>query len=219
MSLSQVDLRIEYNHPHAARFNPETRCMSEMYWSFLKEYDTGKVKKCTIQVSDQWGDKLNHYTNWADNKIINLDFDFKHYFGLGDEERKEKLLEAIHQGMLIIAQKKGWQIDPLLDAYAQCKEKGLVYTYYAGKSKTSPDRKHKVNFWCHWGLDKFELFWVLYDKADTEIRHRKFLTVPPTKGEFAYYIKWKWLDPETVLLEDAYKYGKRESWEIHPFQS
>ncbi|PTS99128.1 hypothetical protein DBR11_13160 [Pedobacter sp. HMWF019] len=56
MSLSQIDLRAKFRHECSARFNKESWCIAELYWSFLKDYQVGKVKKCLITVSDDWGE-------------------------------------------------------------------------------------------------------------------------------------------------------------------
>ncbi|WP_165791727.1 hypothetical protein, partial [Chryseobacterium culicis] len=80
--------------------------------------------------------------------------------------------------------------------------------------KLSPDKKHKINFWCNWDIDVFEVYSVLYDKNNNEIERKKIIERSPYDGEFIYYAKWKWLDHTKVLLEDKYKYGNNEKWEI-----
>lgn len=214
MSLNQISLRAEYNHDLERSFNIETWSIAELYFSFLRSYDTRKVQKCTIRVSDNWGDNEYHYTNWLDSKGINLPFDFEKYFSLDRSGRKRMQLEAIHAGMMEIAAREGWAVDPLLDAYNACLAKGLQYRFEAGKPKSSPDRRYKIGFWCDWDIDVFEVYWVLYDKSGKEIRREKLLEKPPYEGEFMYYAKWKWLDNNTVLLEDKSKYGNSESWKI-----
>lgn len=123
-------------------------------------------------------------------------------------------LEAVHKGMMQIAEKEGWDKGPLQDAYNKCLEQELVYQFYAGKPKSSPNRKYKIGFWCNWDIDVFEVYWVLYDKKGTELNRKKCIEKLPYEGEFMYYAKWKWLDNTTVLLEDKYKYGNNEKWEF-----
>ena len=66
MSLELIDLRIQYEHARTIDFVNESKCIAELYWSFLKGFETGKVKRCNIVVSDNWGDQLHHYSNWSD---------------------------------------------------------------------------------------------------------------------------------------------------------
>ena len=214
MGLREVDLRIRYNHIHTKKFNSEGWAVAELYYSFIKDLEVGKVQKCTINVSDDWGNELNDYTNWPDYRGINILFDFDTYFSLGKFDRKKMLLEAVHNGMMQIAEKEDWETDTLLDAYNKCLEKNLEYQFDVGKLKSSPNRKYKIGFWCNWDIDIFELYWVLYDKKGNELKRKKLIDKPPYEGEFIYYAKWKWLDNNRVLLEDKYKYGKNEKWEI-----
>ena len=215
MSLSQIDLRAEYNHGYSLEFNQQSWSIAELYWSCIRKYNTEKVKKCIIRVSDGWKDKLYQYTNWADTKGINLPFSFDKYFSKEGDNRKKIQLEIIHDGMLRIAEKEGWEKEPLIDAYNKCLEVDLLYQFDVGKLKSSPNRKHKIGFWCNWDIDVFEVFWVLYDKKGEEIHRGKFITKEPYEGEFIYYVKYKWLDNDTVLLEDKYKYGNKETWTIN----
>ncbi len=214
MSISQVDLRAEYKHIHSLTFNKQSWSTSELYWSFIRKWNTGKIKKCIIRVSDSWNDKLYYYTDWSDSKGINMPFSFDEYLSKENEEKKLMQLNVIHDGMLRIAEKAGLEIQPLEDAYKMCLAADLKYQFDVGKLKSSPNRKHKIGFWCNWDIDIFEAYWVLYDKKGAEIRRQKFIEKPPHEGEFIYYAKWKWLDDTTVLLEDKYKYGKGESWTI-----
>jgi len=213
MSLLQVDLRAEYKHEMQARFNSESWSISELYWSQIRDYDTGKVKKCTVSVSDKWNDdKMFHYTSWQDSKGINMPFDFEEYLKANKRGRKQMLLDVVHAGMLKIAEKEGWSVDPLLDAYNKCQENDLEYRSFVRKPKNSPDRRHKMNFWFNWDIDVFEVYWVLYDKRGDEIKRKKLMEKLPHEGEFIYYIDFRWIDNSTVLLEDKYKYGKKEKW-------
>ena len=124
-------------------------------------------------------------------------------------------LEAVHRGMMQIAERERWSIDPLLDAYNQCLERNLEYHFDVGKPKSSPDRKHKIGFWCNWDLDVFELYWVLFDKQNKGLKRERFITKLPHEGEFVYYLKWKWISEGKVVLEDKYKYCKNKSWVIN----
>ncbi len=45
MSLELIDLRIEHNHQKTSDFVLESKCIAELYWSFLKDYDTKNVKR------------------------------------------------------------------------------------------------------------------------------------------------------------------------------
>ena len=212
MSLELIDLRIEHNHPRTSDFMLQSKCIAELYWSFLKNYDTKKVKRCNIVTSDNWGDGIYKYTNWSDTKGINVPFDFHEYF-LSDNPTKKKLqLEAVHDGMIRIAKNEKWDIDPLLDSYNSCIKCNLEYSFILNKYKSSPNRKFKISFKCFWDIEVVKLHYVLCDKNENIIDEVKVLEKPSNKGEFVYHLKWKWINNENVLLEDKYRYGNNESW-------
>lgn len=214
MSLRQVDLRIQHNHKYMLAFNLEAKCIAELYWSFLKEYDTRKVKKCNIITSDDWGDDVYRYTDWSDTKGINMPFNFDKYFSSDNQAKKRLQLETIHHGMMKIAEIEKWDVNPLLDAYNGCLENNLEYSFILSKYKSSPNRKFKMNFKCVWDIAMIEVFYILCDKKENIIHQEKVFEKPSNQGELVYYLKWKWLDNESVLLEDKYVYSDKESWKI-----
>ncbi|WP_316838277.1 hypothetical protein [Pedobacter nutrimenti] len=214
MSLSQIDLRAKFRHEYSARFNKESWCISELYWSFLGDYQVGKVKKCLIIVSDDWGEELNTYTNWNDCKGVNLDLNFEKYFSYNNYHRKEILLKMIHSGMMIIANKEGWEVNQLLDTVNLCVKAKLEYKFLVqNKLKSSPNRQYKFGLWCEWDIDEFKVFWILLDKSGKEIRRELFIQDSPSFGEFIYYVGFKWVDNNTVLINDDHRSEKR-AWEI-----
>lgn len=140
-------------------------CVSELYWSQLKDFETERVRKCSINVSNDWDDKEFSYGDWNELKSINLTLNIDEYFRADKFNKKKIQLELIYKGMIMIAEREGWAIDPLLDAYNNCFAVGLEYKFFVGeKFKASPDRKYKIGLWCEWDIDSFRLFWVLFDK-------------------------------------------------------
>lgn len=212
--LNQITLAC-YTQGHQNQFiNSETWCVQELYCSMLKELNTGKVVKANINIRDNWGDLLEYYESYTDVISIRNLFDFLSYVKLDKQGKKRMQLEAIHNGMMQIADAEKWEKQPLIDAYNNCLEKNLEYQCFVGTAKSSPDKRHKINFWCNWDIDIFEVYSVLYDKNNNEIERKKIIEKSSYDGEFIHYVKWKWLDNTKVLLEDKYKYGNNEKWEI-----
>jgi len=215
MSLGQIDLRAEFNDGNIRQFNIESWCVPQLYWSFLRGYETGKVMKCLIEVSDNWGDKEFRYTSYPQYRSINLTMDLEKYFESSKKEKKKVQLDLIHKGMMMIADREGWATDPLLDAYSACLSAGLEYKFFVdGKFKASPDRKRKAGLWCEWDIDFFGLFWVLFDKQGKETARDIVVSLEPNRGQSVYYLKWKWLDNETLVIDDKFKYGTRQTWKV-----
>lgn len=215
MSFNQIRLSAAFEHKYQLRFNKESWCISELYWSQLKHYDTKKTQKAVVTLNDSWEEDIYLYTDWSNLKGINMPFNFEQYFNLEKQERKRMQLEVLHSGMVKIAEKEGWEMNPLLDAYNGCLKKNLEYNFLVGdKLKSSPDRKFQIGFWCNWDIDKFEVYWVLFDKNKNEVIRQLLIEKETFMGEFIYYVSWKWKDKKTILLEDKYKYGSKEKWEF-----
>lgn len=212
--LNEIRLACHMSGDESRLINSESWAVSELYCSFLKELDTGKVVKVNINIRQDWGELLNDYKVYDDVIIFRKNFDSIAYSSLNSDDRKQMQLEIIHKEMMVIAEKEGWEKSHLLDAYNKCLEKKLKYQFDVGKLKASPNRKHKIGFWCNWDIDVFEVYWVLYDKKGNELKRKKFIEKLPYDGEFIYYTKWKWLNNSKVLLEHRYRYGPDESWEI-----
>lgn len=218
MKLSQIDLRGVYKSKISSEFLKESWSVAELYWSLLKGYNTDKVQKINIIAVDVSESQSMNTIDVQNFKEASIVVDFQSYSQSDKFNKKKIQLEAIHKGMMQIAEKEGWEIDPLLDAYIKCLEKNIEYQFEVGKPKASPDKKHKIGFWCNWDIDIFEVFWILYDKSGKELKRKKFIEKRPYQGEFVYYSKFKWKDNHTVIFEDRYKYGTNEVWEIHPFK-
>lgn len=214
MILTQIDLRTTFNSTYTEKFSPESWAVSEMYWSFLKDYDTPSIKKINIYLSDDWENSLTKPMQVKGFKEAFIDFDFIKYFSLDKFERKKMQLEAIHKGMMEVAELEKWEKLPLVEAYNACLGNNLEYHFFLGKPKLSPDKKPKLNFWCNWDIDIFEAYWVLYDSKDNEVKRKKFIEKSLGNGEFIYYTKWKWQDNNKVHFVDNYKYGNQEQWQL-----
>jgi hypothetical protein len=216
MILTQIRLSSEHGTEYQKSFNGESWCISELYWSFVKDnkYETGKIRQCRIELSEDWKDDLTVIDTTV-SRDFKLNFNFKKYFQLDKLAKKKMQLDVLHQGMLEIANKEGWETDTLSKAYDYCTENNLEYKFFVkNKFISSPDKKYKIGFFCNWDIDKFEVFWVLFDKTKKEIKRNLLIEKEPHWGEFIYYVNWKWLDNQTVLLEDKYKYGKNINWEF-----
>lgn len=216
-TIRHIDLRINYKSTYAKDFNPESHVVSELYWSFLRSYIIpSATQQITIVLSDNRSNSLSSQGAVKGFKDAYLHFDFKKYFSLDKYDRKKMQLEAVHEGMMEIAEKENWTTDSLMEAYNNCLKSNLEYQFNKGKPKFSRNRKYKIGLWCDWDMDFIEVYWILYDKNNDE-RQRGLLTKRLSyEGNFVYFLKWKWLDNSRILFEDTYKYGKNEKWVIIP---
>lgn len=213
--LLRIYLRLPHEHKYLETdFSSETWSVVEMYWHYLyyiKNYQTGKITQVNITVSDIANTKCYKVVGFKDAYLL---FDFKTYFLLNKFDKKKMQLETVHKAMLGVAEKEDWDLEPLFKAYTHCLKNNLEYKFFIQRPKSSPNRKHRIGFWCNWDIDIFELYWVLYDKKNNEIKRERFIKESPDIGEFIYYVNWKWLDNSTVLLEGNHRYGRNKTWKL-----
>ena len=215
MGLNEVDLRAFHGFAEAKEFNEQTYCVSELFWSFLKQYKVKNVKKCVIILTDDYQRKLNVPESFGAIRSVKIEFEFSRYFESNDYDRRKKLLEVIFEGMRQIALREGWELIHLEEAYKSCIKNDIKYHFFLkNKFKSSLDRKNKIGIWCEWDIDTFKLFWVLFDKNNVELyRENFFYSSEPSQGEFAYYLNWHWVDNQTVLVKNE-KRNDLLSWEL-----
>ncbi len=215
MGLHEIDLRAFHGFGKAKEFNEQTWCVSELFWSFLKQYKVNNVKKCVIIVTDDYQKKLEVPESFGAIRSVKIELDLNRYFESNDYERRKKLLEVTFQGMRQIAIREGWELEPLEQAYESCIRNDIKYHFFLrDKLKSSLDRKNKIGIWCEWDIDTFKLFWVLLDKNNVELnRENFFYSSEPSQGEFAYYLNWQWIDNRTVLVKNE-KRNDLLSWEL-----
>jgi hypothetical protein len=215
MKLRQIALRTTHKSTYAEKFNPESWVVPELYWTFLKDYSTPLVQQINIYISDDWKNSLTSPMKVTGFREAFIDFDFQKYFELNNYDKKKMQLEAVHKGMMQIAQQENWELNPLLDAYNSCLKANLEFKIFIkDKFKTSPNKQHSIGFWCEWDFDFCKVFWVLRDKNKIEIKRQLLTDEKPYDGEFVYYLDWKWLNDLTVEVADKYKYGRNLKWEI-----
>ncbi|MES2701539.1 MAG: hypothetical protein V4649_02815 [Bacteroidota bacterium] len=214
--LNQITLACYEQVSNHQFINAQTWCVAELYCSFLKRYKTGKIVKCNVSIKDNWNELIDYYERYTDVITVRLNFDFDAYLKLSKLEMKRMQLNHLHKGMMVIAQQEGWSVDQLLDAYNYSLRQNLLYSFYLRNNrwKSSPDRAYKIRFWCEWDIDSFDVYYVLFDRQNQELKRSRFIKGNPSEGEFIYYVDWKWIDNKTVLFSNNYKYGNGEVWTI-----
>ena len=210
MSLRQITLSAKFGFELARKFNIETWAISELFWSKLRKYKTGKILKCNIIASDVL--ENSEYVHSSHINVANSHqlFDFNFYFNLNSKyEKKLMQLDILRKGMIEIASAENWEIEPIENAYFACLEQKLENKFLVNdKLKSSPNRKIKAGIWCCWDIDIFKLYLILFDENGQEIHKEKFVDNEPHLGEFIYYLKLKWIDQSNIqITENKKKWG------------
>jgi hypothetical protein len=194
-------------------FNLNTWCVSELYLFCLKRYDTGRFKKAIVNVIRGIEDN-ELIEDMIDVVLIYQTFDFEHFFVLEDKYAKKKmLLEVLHSGMMNLANKKGWSISPLEEAYKLCIKYNLEYKWLRqDKYLLSPNRSYYGGIFCNWDIDKFEVSAIFFNKNKEEIERIKFYENEPHDIELMGKMGWDNITNEFYL----YSKNEKKKWIASP---
>lgn len=194
MKLSEIAINTVNKHPLQRQFNIEAWCVKEQYWSYLKKYDTGQFRKIIIGVCDSVSKDFIKIS-WTHINVLDIDtyLDIQHFVNQNKAERKIILLELLHANMLIAADAYLWEIEPLNNAYQQCKLAQLEHVFRV-KNKTfrSPTREFLAYVECHWDTDAFRAKTVILNKHQDVVKEQALMEIEPYFGEFVYYCTCKW---------------------------
>ena len=209
MALRIVELHADRKNPLGAIINRETDSITGLYSSFLPKYKSGAYAKVIVHTSENKAlqDRVEEMLNVI---MITQIFDYEAYINASKQERKQKMLDVLQQGLLRLAEKEGWEQEPLKQAYQCCMDKNLEYQFVIRKKFfRSPDRRHFAGVWCNWDIDKFEAFALFLNQAKEEIGRVRFINVKPWEAEPFGEIYWS--DAETFVVHHKVQNKK---WEI-----
>lgn len=217
MNLSEISLRAKFvQGKNFKEFNEECWSIAEMYWSFLREYNTDDVRKCVVSVGED-PSEVDQITSYQGFREVYKQINFDQYFGMNTYEKKSLQLNLLHSGMTTIGELEKWDIKPLLKAYKYCIDNDLDYKFFIrNKYKFSPNRQWKLGLWCEWEINCFKLFWVLFDKTGTEINRDLITEGEPSGGEVVYYLDFKWDDNNFITIRNKSRQNI-EMWKIKIF--
>lgn len=187
----------------AAEVNKDSWCVSCHYLSKLPRFDAGNIAKVFVELVSkdvpyykQVGPALGVY--W-----IQREFDFGAYIQQNNRSRKEVLLEALHAGILEVANELHWEISPFEDAYRAIIADGFLYHGYWKSPKWNRSRSVRGQVYFCFDIDCLSLYGVALDKCGVEIK-REILTEFPRAIDSDFYDalhKYGWVNDSTFYLQ------------------
>lgn len=127
-------------------------------------------------------------------------FDFDHYWKADKESRKRIALDFLQEGLLEVAEIRGWDKKPFETAYATALTSGLVSDRPWTKAVTGPDRRTKAQVWCRYDSDQADISVVLSRRGN--ILCRTFVTTVEPGNVWIFDVagRLKWSSNKTVKL-------------------
>ena len=232
MNLQDLDIySFQYNtHDKQREFNLETNSVVTLYLRNIAKYNTSKFTKINIVAHEKLKQKTEilplhsptseqmqkrlmegdfYYENYiepmSDILSFHRKFDLNSYFSLNDYDRKERVLNFIHESMLFLAEYFNWNTIQLKSAYQKILDENIETNFWFGKLKSSVNRKYKAGIFCEYGLQKFQIFAITYSKHGDEIERKLLASTKPSEYDFAELLgKTRWNNNEFCL------YGKNK---------
>lgn len=211
MKLIQIDITIPLNEKFAISNGGMVTSILRMYEYQLKRaYETDGVRKVAIQLTTN-PQKVNVIEPLESVLIISRPFDPESYDKADDFNRKLIVLNVIQDCMLYLAGQRGWEKQPLLDAYDECLARNLQFTaIYKDKHFLSPDRKHFGALFYHWGNEKYEAYAIFFNRKKIEIQRKKLFECEASFVDNFEYVGWHKELPHTFGITQIRP--KREYW-------
>jgi len=125
---------------------------------------------------------LNEIEKMIDVTCIHRTFDFDTYFKSDKPTKKQMILSALHDGILLLAKHWDWAIEPLQNAYNKVIEQKLEnrFTSKSLKVKSSIDRKYKGSIYVEHDIDFYRISGLIADKNDSELKRTIFADLSPS---------------------------------------
>lgn len=203
MKLTEINLVSRLNGKLDRQFNMESRCICELFWSRLASKNITKIKKCNILVYDiTTKGKEEDFKSYGGVTFAIVYSDIHYYFKQRNDKKKAILLDLLKVGMNKIFESEGEDQNIINECYKECISINYLYYFFIGnRFKKSPDKNHKIGFYCEWELDYCRIYTILFDKK-TEIQRKLLWGLEPHEGIVSYYLDWKWMDNKSVMLWD-----------------
>ncbi|MCA9228186.1 MAG: hypothetical protein KDA47_21335 [Planctomycetales bacterium] len=183
-------------------FESEASCIAELYLFLIRDkVKTDKTRKVLLFFTDlQTGPP-------PEVRPIRClwPFDFSDYIAADAREKKQRVLDALHAGMLWLAENCGWAPQPLEDAYVEAVARDLTLKASLKKTWPSPDRRYRVRVDFRFDIDAVYLDAVLTKyHGSQEVARLKLGKARPYRGcMFDYGAEGEWTAPTVFELRST----------------
>lgn len=145
MKLREIQV-YENRHEYGKKGNGfifEAYCITVLYEKFLPMIETDNIRKIIICCGTIYQQKeiVSHYDGFLE---LGVPFDVQLFLSLDDGQKKNQLLDLVHESLLWIANIYGIDEESFHVAYQKCIEANYEYKVTWKKPKASSNRQHKA---------------------------------------------------------------------------
>lgn len=187
-------------HTISARFSRQTRCVTALYERRFPKFMASRgwkvLVECVPAVTDpRIVDRLGVLT-------VQREFDVPGFLSAEPERKKRLALEGLWAGIVEVARREGWPLEPFEEARRAVLEQDFVNTWpWPKRPAIEASTKRRAQLHCDHGVDAFRAAIVVTDRAGHELlRAAAFEEIP---SEFCFVPKLgalTWEGPDTVVL-------------------
>jgi hypothetical protein len=200
MRLKEFDLDL----PNADRdtrngFRLRTRCVSSLYERVFPGLDVDGGWKvlieCVERVSrDESRNLLGVFT-------LQVPFDYDSFAQAEATAQKALVLDALHKGVLRIADSHRWPLEPFEIARESVVAAGYANEWRWPEPKWNRQRSYCAFLGCHHDVDRFSAWLVVQDRNHTAVQRVLIISELPDEFFFAPKMgKLKWTSNDRVAL-------------------
>jgi len=202
------DLQFEVNDPNP---NPGDKwvggfAINTNIGKRLQKLKDLNFRKWKIILSD--GQTENTHVHWehGNDLEITLYLDFNKIENCKEEKNIRLLYELIFQGLAVIWNVKGWDVDQLNQIHQEIIHEDYKVFVIVGKDHPSPDKNYKAQLYCELFPDYADYYVRFLSKGNKEYKSIKFLKGPLNPHMFfGVFNNFYWPDAENFIIGDFYK--------------
>ncbi|WP_264741165.1 hypothetical protein [Cytobacillus firmus] len=213
--IRDIQLYVPKNKEQNWTFFHETRCITFLYSRLLPTLQTKEDKGIQIYCVDNLEQKeqIDTFSHIIfDYFPVFVEVDVENILAMtSDKEKKERVLEIVHQGMRHAAEEFNWDISSIDLVYEKIKQLDYENVYPLLK-KSSPNRKYICSVLCHHEVTSIDVYMEIKKRNGEVINNEKLFSVENTDEQdlFSRFgnLEWK-LNHKVEFADKDYKHVYR----------
>lgn len=170
--------------------------MFERLLGQVKTPDCWKILiECVEDISEQ------RILNYSGVYTVQIKFDYSSFICKSDFEKKKQVLELIMEGVKIVSNHEGWNLEPFEEVGSKIVESNYENKWIWKKPVKSKNKKISAEIICYHAVKNIDIYIVLKDKTGQELVKKKIISELPNEFAYSKHLgKIKWISDSQVVL-------------------
>lgn len=181
------------------QFRLETRNISAMFERLFGRMETKGCSKILVECVDDV--KEERVLNFSGVYTVQVKFNYNNFSASDDYQKKQKTLDLLMEGIIIVSRNEDWNIEPFETVYSKIRDANYTNEWVWKKPVKSAGKKFSAEILCQHGVKSIEIYIVLRDKNGGELGRKKVISELPDEFAYAKHLgEVKWLSDNEVAL-------------------